>query len=72
MSTDRAGWFSLVSSAFTAVVVGFASTILLIMEAARAVDASPGQIRTAPMPLAPMQENKRPADFVSGCLCSNL
>ena len=43
MSTDRAGWFSLVSSAFTAVVVGFASTILLIMEAARAVGASPGQ-----------------------------
>ena len=43
MSTDRIGWFSLVSSAFTAVVVGFASTILLIMEAARAVGASTGQ-----------------------------
>lgn len=39
----RGGWFSLVSSAATAVVVGFASTILLIMEAARAVGASPAQ-----------------------------
>ncbi|MBM3520604.1 MAG: benzoate/H(+) symporter BenE family transporter, partial [Alphaproteobacteria bacterium] len=35
--------FSLISSAFTAVVVGFASTILLIMEAARAVGATPAQ-----------------------------
>ena len=43
MSTERAGWFSLVSAAFTAGVVGFASTILLIMEAARAVGATPGQ-----------------------------
>lgn len=33
-------WFSLTSSAITAVVVGFASTILLIMEAADAVSAS--------------------------------
>jgi benzoate membrane transport protein len=33
-------WFSLISSALTAVVVGFASTILLIMEAAHAVSAS--------------------------------
>lgn len=43
MTTDRSGWFSLVSSAATAVVVGFASTILLIMEAARAVGATPSQ-----------------------------
>lgn len=35
------GWFGLISSSATAVVVGFASTILLIMEAARAVGASP-------------------------------
>ena len=34
------GWFSLTSSALTAVVVGFASTILLIMEAADAVGAN--------------------------------
>ena len=39
----RGGWFSLISSAATAVVVGFASTILLIMEAARAVGATPAQ-----------------------------
>ena len=34
------GWFSLTSAALTAVVVGFASTILLIMEAADAVGAN--------------------------------
>lgn len=34
------GWFSLTSSALTAVVVGFASTILLIMEAADAAGAN--------------------------------
>ena len=39
----RAGWFSLVSSTLTAVVVGFASTILVIMEAARNVGATPAQ-----------------------------
>ncbi len=39
----RGGWFGIVSSTVTAVVVGFASTILLIMEAARAVGASPTQ-----------------------------
>lgn len=43
MTEDRSGWFSLVSSTVTAVVVGFASTILLIMEAARAVGATPAQ-----------------------------
>jgi benzoate membrane transport protein len=37
------GWFSLTSSALTAVVVGFASTILLIMEAADAVGANAAQ-----------------------------
>lgn len=37
------GWFRLISAALTAVVVGFASTILLIMEAARAVGATPAQ-----------------------------
>ncbi len=37
------GWFGIVSSTITAVVVGFASTILLIMEAARAVGATPAQ-----------------------------
>jgi benzoate membrane transport protein len=37
------GWFGLISSAATAVVVGFASTILLIMEAARAVGANPAE-----------------------------
>lgn len=39
----RRGWFSLISATVTAVVVGFASTILLIMEAARAVGATPAQ-----------------------------
>src|SRR5437764_6485662 len=39
----RGGWFGLISSATTAVVVGFASTILLIMEAARAVGANPAE-----------------------------
>jgi len=39
----RGGWFGLISTSATAVVVGFASTILLIMEAARAVGANPAQ-----------------------------
>lgn len=38
-----AGWLGIVSSTATAVVVGFASTILLIMEAADAVGATPSQ-----------------------------
>ena len=42
-TTGRAGWFSLISAATTAVVVGFASTILIIVEAARNVGATPGQ-----------------------------
>lgn len=41
--TSARGWFSLTSAALTAVVVGFASTILLIMEAADAVGASPAE-----------------------------
>jgi benzoate membrane transport protein len=41
--TTRAGWFSVVAAALTAVVVGFASTILVIMEAARNVGATPAQ-----------------------------
>jgi len=41
--TSAKGWFSLTSAALTAVVVGFASTILLIMEAADAVGASPAE-----------------------------
>ena len=43
LSVDRSGWFSLISSTLTAVIVGFASTILVIMEAARAVGATPSQ-----------------------------
>jgi benzoate membrane transport protein len=43
VTSANAGWFSLISSTLTAVVVGFASTILVIMEAARAVGASPSQ-----------------------------
>ena len=43
LSVDRAGWFSLISATLTAVIVGFASTILVIMEAARAVGATPSQ-----------------------------
>jgi len=39
----RSAWLGLVSSAASAVIVGFASTILLIVEAARAVGASPAQ-----------------------------
>ena len=42
-SVSRAGWFSLTTSAATAVVVGFASTILVIMQAAQAVGATPSQ-----------------------------
>ena len=42
-AVTRAGWFSLISSTLTAVVVGFASTILVIMEAARSVGATPAQ-----------------------------
>jgi benzoate membrane transport protein len=42
-ASPRAAWFSLLSSTFAAVVVGFASTILVIMEAARNVGASPSQ-----------------------------
>ena len=43
LKKDHAGWFSIFSSTLTAVVVGFASTILVIMEAARNVGASPSQ-----------------------------
>ncbi len=43
LSSSRAGWFSLISSTLAAVVVGFASTILVIMEAARNVGATPSQ-----------------------------
>jgi benzoate membrane transport protein len=43
LSASRAGWFGIISSSLTAVVVGFASTILVIMEAARAVGATPSQ-----------------------------
>ncbi len=38
-----AGWLGIVSSTATAVVVGFTSTVLLLMEAARAVGATPSQ-----------------------------
>ncbi len=40
---SKGGWFSIMSSTVAAVVVGFASTILLIVEAARAVGATPAQ-----------------------------
>ena len=43
VAVSRGGWFSIISSAATAVVVGFASTILLIMQAAQAVGATPSQ-----------------------------
>ena len=43
LPSARAGWFSLVSSTLAAVVVGFASTILVVMEAARSVGATPAQ-----------------------------
>jgi benzoate membrane transport protein len=43
VAITRGGWFSLTSSALTAVVVGFASTILVIMQAAQAVGATPSQ-----------------------------
>jgi benzoate membrane transport protein len=43
LTSSRAGWFSLTASTLTAVVVGFASTILVIMEAARNVGATPSQ-----------------------------
>ena len=43
VAVSRSGWFSIISSAATAVVVGFASTILLIMQAAQAVGATPAQ-----------------------------
>jgi benzoate membrane transport protein len=38
-----AGWLTLTSVAVTAVVVGFASTILVVMQALRAVHATPAQ-----------------------------
>ncbi len=40
---SRSEWFGLISSTLTAVVVGFASTILVVMEAARSVGATPAQ-----------------------------
>ena len=43
LPSARSGWFSLISSTVTAVVVGFASTILVIMEAARNVGATASQ-----------------------------
>ena len=42
-AVSRSGWFSIISTTATAVVVGFASTILLIMQAAQAVGATPSQ-----------------------------
>ena len=42
-SQSSSHWASLISSSATAVVVGFASTILVVMEGARAVGASPAQ-----------------------------
>ncbi len=42
-AASRSGWFSIISTTATAVVVGFASTILLIMQAAQAVGATPSQ-----------------------------
>jgi len=42
-AAPAAGWFGLISSSATAVVVGFTSTILVIMEAARAVGANPAE-----------------------------
>jgi benzoate membrane transport protein len=41
--SNLSGWFSIVSSTFTAVIVGFASTILVVMEASRSVGASPAE-----------------------------
>jgi len=38
-----AGWFGIVSSTLTAVIVGFASTILVVIEAARSVGATPAE-----------------------------
>ena len=43
LPVSRSGWFSLFSATLTAVVVGFASTILVVMEAARAAGATPSQ-----------------------------
>ena len=43
LNSHRSGWFSIFSATLTAVVVGFASTILVIMEAARSVGATPSQ-----------------------------
>ena len=43
MAGKSGGWFNIISASVAAVVVGFASTILLIMEAARAVGATPAQ-----------------------------
>ncbi len=43
MTATRSGWFSLTAAAATAVVVGYTSTIVLVMEAARAVGATASQ-----------------------------
>ena len=43
LAPSHSGWFSLISATVTAVVVGFASTILVIMEAARNVGATASQ-----------------------------
>ena len=42
-STQSSHWISLISTATAAVLVGFASTILVVIEGARAVGASPAQ-----------------------------
>jgi benzoate membrane transport protein len=42
-STLQDSWFSVTAAAATATIVGFASTILIVMEAARAIGASQGQ-----------------------------
>src|SRR5450631_278151 len=41
--TDNRYWISLIAAGMAAVIVGFASTILIIMQAAQAVGANPAQ-----------------------------
>ncbi len=43
LEAARGGWFNIISATVTAVVVGFSSTVLIVIEAARAVGATPSQ-----------------------------
>jgi benzoate membrane transport protein len=39
----RGGWTGLIAAALVSIIIGFSSTVLLVVDAARAVGATPAQ-----------------------------